>query len=457
MREDTQKLVNDFLEFMKSELGVSELPEIEFVGKDFSDEMHSFGQWDGSTIKVVLKGRHPMDVLRTLAHEIIHQVKNHSDGSDGSPDENEANALAGKFMRKFGKTKTDGFGLKAEGRLHEMFKWGAKNYSQDASVDTDRKRGHEGDHRGYGGPDLDSYPNSTSDAHEKKMEENSLKAFFESAGGYAEGFETPNQGQTRQPGQHGPESTSDVDPSGRDITSPEVHKLVWNPGEYGADINKVLSYMGHGPLRDKLESLGSYGEMDLNSSEASALNAALEAFRGNRTYSKPDVEFVDDVMANLAQKNLEENVSGHVNQEQGFDIASMERHPTPEDYSEEQFNRPKQEDYSLEQLPNGFVRLITPDGNEQVFSNMDKAEQYRDWHKSISDSNASLKEMFAFESIEGMKKSVKYMKQKVGSMDKESKKEKKEHPWATDVQAQRIAKDHARKEGKMESVFRKVK
>jgi hypothetical protein len=52
-----------------------------------------------------------MDVCRSIAHELVHHKQNidgrltdiQNDGSDGSPIENEANAVAGVIIRKYGK------------------------------------------------------------------------------------------------------------------------------------------------------------------------------------------------------------------------------------------------------------------------------------------------------------------------------------------------------------------
>jgi Zn-dependent peptidase ImmA (M78 family) len=49
------------------------------------------------------------DILRTLAHELVHHMQNLDDrltdnsGDDGSPEENEANALAAVIMRQYGR------------------------------------------------------------------------------------------------------------------------------------------------------------------------------------------------------------------------------------------------------------------------------------------------------------------------------------------------------------------
>ena len=60
---------------------------------------------------VYIKDRAIMDVMRSLAHEMVHHQQNErglltgnaEDGADGSDIENEANAVAGVIMRIFGK------------------------------------------------------------------------------------------------------------------------------------------------------------------------------------------------------------------------------------------------------------------------------------------------------------------------------------------------------------------
>lgn len=102
-------VLNRFLPFVKKYLDLKDLPHIETISGKESREMKSFGCWDGEKIKLNVADRHPMDVMRTLAHELVHHAKDHTDGEDGSDDENEANALAGEIMRKFARANPDLF------------------------------------------------------------------------------------------------------------------------------------------------------------------------------------------------------------------------------------------------------------------------------------------------------------------------------------------------------------
>jgi hypothetical protein len=60
-------------------------------------------------IIAVVNNRNMADILRTVAHEMVHHMQNLDNrltpksGEDGSPDENEANSLAGVIMREFGR------------------------------------------------------------------------------------------------------------------------------------------------------------------------------------------------------------------------------------------------------------------------------------------------------------------------------------------------------------------
>jgi hypothetical protein len=102
------KLAKEFVKFTVKELGLKSLPKsIKFEGDNYSAQYLTFGTYNPSTDEVVVvKGqRHPVDVLRTLAHELVHHKQREDgqelNGEDGSNIENEANAKAGELMRKF--------------------------------------------------------------------------------------------------------------------------------------------------------------------------------------------------------------------------------------------------------------------------------------------------------------------------------------------------------------------
>lgn len=107
------EIIKKFLKYADEQLGLGkDMPEIKIsYDEKEAQNMKSFGKYTPETneLRVVAKNRNLADVLRTLAHELIHhkQYKENklkqSSNDTGSNDENEANALAGIFLRNFGK------------------------------------------------------------------------------------------------------------------------------------------------------------------------------------------------------------------------------------------------------------------------------------------------------------------------------------------------------------------
>ena len=111
-----ESMVTHLLRLCKAELELDRLPEIIFISDVPSlayKDTHSFGEFDGAAIRVITTNRHPVDVLRTLSHELVHWKQqengNELDGSDGSDIENQANSIAGIIMRKFSHKYPDYF------------------------------------------------------------------------------------------------------------------------------------------------------------------------------------------------------------------------------------------------------------------------------------------------------------------------------------------------------------
>ena len=106
-REHFETIVHTFLPFAKKELKIKELPKIHFVGDPkFARRIAAFGQIKDNRIVIDIQGRHTMDILRTVAHELTHYRQHktgvHGNSVAGSSIENEANRLAGTIVRKFG-------------------------------------------------------------------------------------------------------------------------------------------------------------------------------------------------------------------------------------------------------------------------------------------------------------------------------------------------------------------
>jgi len=105
------KVIGDFVNYVSEYLSINK-PKIKLINSpDYTQEYHSFGGYLPleEKIMVVVHNRNMADILRTVAHEMVHHMQNLDDrltptsGEDGSPDENEANSLAAVIMRKFGR------------------------------------------------------------------------------------------------------------------------------------------------------------------------------------------------------------------------------------------------------------------------------------------------------------------------------------------------------------------
>lgn len=103
------KDVKKFINFAAKDLKLTSLPIIKFVGSE-ENKKDAFGHFVGDMICVRITERHPIDVMRTLAHELIHwKQKNENKDESEQMKEDEANALAGRIMRDFDTTHPEVF------------------------------------------------------------------------------------------------------------------------------------------------------------------------------------------------------------------------------------------------------------------------------------------------------------------------------------------------------------
>ena len=112
MNPNRKHIVADFVKYCARELNIQKLPHVRLIAdKDWVATYRSFGEYNPGTfsIKVYYPGRNTADVLRSLAHELVHHRQEElgmieaSSGETGSEIENEANALAGVLLRDYGK------------------------------------------------------------------------------------------------------------------------------------------------------------------------------------------------------------------------------------------------------------------------------------------------------------------------------------------------------------------
>jgi hypothetical protein len=111
-RKDFHDKLMSFIDFTCDHLGIEEKPSIHYKD-DKGEGQPSFGGYSPGNKKLMVytKNRHPMDIFRTVAHELVHHKQNldgrlgkniTKEGATGSKIENEANSEAGKVMRYFG-------------------------------------------------------------------------------------------------------------------------------------------------------------------------------------------------------------------------------------------------------------------------------------------------------------------------------------------------------------------
>jgi hypothetical protein len=118
-----KSIIEDFVDFCYTQLGLEKEINLR-IRRDpqWSVRNKTFGRYDENTneLNVGVGGRHIMDILRTVAHEMVHQRQNETQempadaGMDGSEYENEANAQAGVLMRKYGKLHPELFSADTE-------------------------------------------------------------------------------------------------------------------------------------------------------------------------------------------------------------------------------------------------------------------------------------------------------------------------------------------------------
>ena len=128
--ESKSQSIQHFVEFATKRLKLKETPKVALIdGREFANTKSSLGGYNPQSkeIFVSTEGRLTADILRTLAHEMVHRkqdelglVRNvEADGKDGSPIENQAHAVAGILMREYG-------------RMNKQI------YNEDVNVDVDK-------------------------------------------------------------------------------------------------------------------------------------------------------------------------------------------------------------------------------------------------------------------------------------------------------------------------------
>lgn len=118
-RVQLEQILKKFQVFLKRELQLSyDVPVVLIDDADFAKQISAFGMiTKDNAIHLSIINRHPVDIMRTLAHEFIHYKQYMDTGKHsmsphaGSLTENQANAKAGEIVRKYGKMHSELFDL----------------------------------------------------------------------------------------------------------------------------------------------------------------------------------------------------------------------------------------------------------------------------------------------------------------------------------------------------------
>ena len=113
LTESQTGTIGEFIKYSIQNLGIQQPPKglTLSYNNDEAKQRCSFGTFDPNNDKIWLyvRNRNMADILRTLAHELVHRKQaedgriDMTSGETGSEIENEANAMAGILLRDFGK------------------------------------------------------------------------------------------------------------------------------------------------------------------------------------------------------------------------------------------------------------------------------------------------------------------------------------------------------------------
>jgi len=145
-----KKTIDDFVDFVKKELNIKNDIEVKLQNdkdgikttavykyKDGEDE-----KFEDSEIRVFTLGRALVDVLRSIAHELVHHMQNEKGDLEGKvsnvggPIEDEANSVAGEMIKKYGLKDPKIYGDKEEMGEQEDGGGEADSSSTNANVTT---------------------------------------------------------------------------------------------------------------------------------------------------------------------------------------------------------------------------------------------------------------------------------------------------------------------------------
>lgn len=107
--EEFRQILEKFLPFAQKIIKLDKLPTIILRKVLDDDHQPTHGRFynEQYVLEIAIANRQPVDILRTVAHELVHAKQQREgvniDPTTGSEEENEANAVAGIIMRHFNK------------------------------------------------------------------------------------------------------------------------------------------------------------------------------------------------------------------------------------------------------------------------------------------------------------------------------------------------------------------
>ena len=112
LNDDKKDKLNSFVKFVKKELGIEKVPTISIQAN--RDGLKTTAHYDytkeNKIVRVYGKNRALVDIMRSVAHELVHHKQFEEGRLDGPqpPDiggeiEDEANAKAGQFIKMYSK------------------------------------------------------------------------------------------------------------------------------------------------------------------------------------------------------------------------------------------------------------------------------------------------------------------------------------------------------------------
>ena len=109
MNPNLKLIVAKFMKFVNDELNINQPFRVKLAtSRDQDLRTYAYYNKADGTIKVFVANRGVADVLRSIAHELVHHLQNQRQELDvaypdvGGKIEDEANAVAGQLVKKFG-------------------------------------------------------------------------------------------------------------------------------------------------------------------------------------------------------------------------------------------------------------------------------------------------------------------------------------------------------------------